>query len=108
MSYLRTYGTKYNRKFQEGGMMAPAPAEAPAEAQGPAGEGGGGEEQIIALAEAAAQGDQEAAMQLGMMLAPMILQEAQAQMGGGGAEAAPAPEEGTPVFQRGGKFLGRI
>lgn len=102
MSYIKKYGTK-KQKFQEGGQMAPVPAPGPE--AGPA-EGGGQEEQIMGLAQAAAQGDQAAAAELGMMLAPMILQEAQAGMEqGGGAPAAPAPEGGQPVFQKGGKFL---
>lgn len=104
MSYLNKYGTK-QRKFQEGGAMAPEAAPAGPEA-GPEAGGGGEEEQMIALAEAATQGDQEAAAQLGMMIAPLILQEAQAQMGGG--EAAPAPEGGAPVFRKGGQFAGRL
>ena len=102
MGYLNTYGT---RKFQEGGQMAPAP-EAPA---GPPAEGGEGEEQLIALAEAVVNGDQEAAMQLGVALAPMILEQAAAMGGGGGApmeEAAPVPG-GTPQFKRGGTFVGK-
>ena len=101
MSYLNTYGTK-RRKFQEGGMMAPAPAEAAPEAGPEAGGGEVSEDQLLQLADAAVQGDQEAAMQLGMLLAPMILQEAQAA---GGAEAAPA--EAAPVFRKGGQFVGK-
>lgn len=99
MSYLSTYGSK--RKFQEGGAMPAPEAAAPA---GPEAGGGGNEQEVIALAEAAAQGDQEAATQLGMMLAPLILQEAQAQ---GGGEAA-APAEAQPVFRKGGKFLKKV
>jgi len=96
MNYLKQYGTK-TRIFQEGGM-APAGAEAqPAPAAGP--EQGGGEEQIFALAEAAVAGDQAAAAELGLMLAPMILQEAQAQAGG-----QPEAAEAQPVFSKGGKF----
>lgn len=96
MSYLKQYGTK-TEKFQAGGM-APAPAEA-----APAG-GGGGEEQIIMLAEAAVGGDQAAATELGMMLAPMIMQEAQAQAGAG----APAEAQAQPVFKKGGKFVKKV
>jgi hypothetical protein len=100
MSYLDKYGSK--RKFQEGGAMPADPAMAPAPA-GPEAGGGGGEEQIIALAQAAAQGDQAAAAELGMMLAPMILQEAQAG-GGGEPQADPAAQ---PVFRKGGAFIGK-
>lgn len=99
MSYLKQYGSK-KRKFQAGGAAPAAePAAAPA---GPAAGGGGQEEQIFALAEAAVQGDQAAAAELGMFLAPMILQEAEAQMGGG-AEA-----EAQPVFAKGGKFVKKV
>lgn len=97
MNYLNKYGTK-GRKFQEGGM---APEAAPAQA-GPAA-GGGQEEQILQLAEATVAGDQEAAAQLGAMMAPMLLQEMQA-----GAQQAPAGPDagGQPVFRKGGKFVG--
>lgn len=100
MSYLKKYGSK-NQKFQGGGV-APAPEAAPAPAAGP--EAGGEEAAIMELAEAAVGGDEAAATQLGMILAPMILQEAQAQ-GGGGQQAAP---EAQPVFQKGGKFLKKV
>jgi hypothetical protein len=111
MGYLNKYGSRA-RKFQGGGEMAPAgpPPEAPA---GPG--AGGGEEEIIGLAQAAAQGDMEAAAQLGMMLAPMILEQAGAAGAGPegapagpeGGEMAPPPEGGAPVFRRGGKFIGK-
>lgn len=101
MSYLSKYGTQ---KFQEGGPM---PEAAPVQA-GPE-EGGGQEEQILALAQATVNGDQAAATQLGTMLAPMILQEVQAAEGGAQAQAAPAPSpEAQPVFRKGGKFVGTI
>lgn len=114
--YLKKYGKNNTLKFQEGGEMPaeaavpPAPEAAP-EAGAP--EGGGNEEQLIALAEAATQGDQQAAMELGMALAPMIMEQAAAM--GGGAEGAapveqgaPAPAEGgTPVFKQGGSFIGK-
>ena len=104
MGYLNKYGTK-QRRFQEGGEMAPAPAGPEA---GPEAGGGGEEEQMIMLAEAAVQGDEQAAMQLGMMIAPLILQEAQAQMGGGEAAAPAGPEGGAPVFRKGGQFAGKL
>lgn len=104
MSYLETYGSK--RKFQEGGAMPADPAMAPAPA-GPAAGGGGGEEEIVALAQAAVSGDQQAAAQLGMMLAPMILQEVQAGGGGGEAQAMPADPAAQPVFRKGGAFIGK-
>lgn len=101
MSYLKQYGTK-TEKLQQGGVAPAGPEAQPAPAAGP-GEGGG-EEQVIMLAEAAAQGDQAAATELGMMLAPMILQEAQAQAGGGD----PAAAEAQPVFKKGGKFSKKV
>lgn len=105
MSYLDKYG-KRSQRFQEGGPM-PAGAEmAPPQQAGPA-PAEGQEEQILQLAEAAVAGDQQAAAELGMMLAPMILQQVDAEMQGAeGAEAAPAAPE--PVFRRGGKFVGAI
>lgn len=72
---------------------------------GPEAGGQGQEEQIIQLATAATQGDQQAAAQLGMMMAPMILQEVQAAGGQGQAPAGPAAG-GQPVFKLGGKFAG--
>lgn len=95
MSYLSEYGTK-KRKFQVGGEMPAAP---PAE-------GGGQEEQIIALAEAAVAGDEQAAMELGMLVAPIILEQV-AGAGAGEAEAMAAEQE-APVFSSGGKFLRKI
>lgn len=101
MDYLRKYGKK-KRIFQEGGAMA---APAPAQEAGPSGD------EVIALAQAAISGDQAAAAQLGMMLAPLILEQAGAgggeAMAGQAPEAAPAPVEGEPVFRKGGSFLRR-
>ena len=102
MSYLKTYG---RRKFQEGGEMPAGPAPAPE--AGPEAAGGGAEQeaqQVLQLAEATMAGDEAAAAELGKMLAPVIMQEVQAQ-GGGGAPAEGAPAEGAPVFRRGGQFL---
>ncbi|MCK5787460.1 MAG: hypothetical protein KAH32_00470 [Chlamydiia bacterium] len=105
-NYLAHYGT---RRYQGGGEMpAPAGPEGgmPQEGGAPPQEGGGGDPQaeILAMAQAAAQGDQAAAAQLGMALAPMILEQAGqggAPEGGGG----PAPAEGgAPVFRRGGRL----
>jgi hypothetical protein len=114
MGYLDKYGSGNTRKFQDGGAMPAAPGPGPAPVQaGPSEAGDGGqEEQIMALAQATVGGDQAAAAQLGTLLAPMIIQEVQAQSGGSGggedaAAAAPAPE-GQPVFRKGGKFAGTI
>ena len=109
MSYLKTYGS---RKFQAGGEMPSGPAVAPE--GGPEGAGGGGAEQeaeaVLQLAQATMQGDEQAAAELGKMLAPVILQEVESQgaAGGGGAPAEGAPAGGgEPVFRRGGQFLGK-
>jgi hypothetical protein len=66
MSYLNAYGKK--RRFQEGGVLGCGSVQAGPE------QGGGQEEEILALAQATVGGDQAAAAQLGAMLAPMILQ----------------------------------
>ena len=113
MNYLKNYGSNKTRRFQEGGMMAPQGGAEMAPQEG-APQGGGGEEELIALAEAAVQGDQEAGCQLGAALAPMIVEAAQQQGGGGGAPAEAGMAEGeaaaggTPVFKRGGQFLGKV
>ncbi|MCK5788290.1 MAG: hypothetical protein KAH32_04800 [Chlamydiia bacterium] len=113
--YLRAY-SRANRMFQEGGPMPqeggmpPGGEMMPPEGAPMPPEGGGGEgnqqEQIMALAQAAVQGDQQAAMELGMIIAQELL----AGAGGGGGEGAPgaggpppAPE-GAPVFRRGGRL----
>lgn len=103
-NYLNTYGKK--RRFQEGGALAPAPEPVQAGPAAPAEGGGGQEEQILALAQATVQGDQQAAAELGALLAPMILQEVEASQGGG--EAAPPAPGGEPVFRKGGQFVGTI
>jgi len=99
--YLNTYGVRRHSKFQMGGPM-PAEGGMPPEGGAPA-EGGGGDPQaeIIALAEAAAAGDMEAAAQLGMMVAPLILEQA----GGAGGGAPAGPEGGAPVFRKGGRLI---
>jgi len=110
--YMNKYGKKNTLKFQEGGMMPEEGGAPPAPEAGGAPAGGGDEEQLIAWAEAATQGDQEAAMQLGMAIAPMIMEQAAAASGGGGAEGGMPPEGapaegGTPVFRKGGSFIGK-
>lgn len=82
-------------KFQEGGEMAPAPAEAPAEA--PA-QGGSPEEQIL---QAAAQAVQTQDAQLALQVCQALV-----EMAGGGAQPAPAAPEGQePVYKRGGRLV---
>lgn len=82
-------------KFQEGGEMAPAPAEAPAEA--PAA-GGSPEEQII---QAAMQAVQTQDAQLALQVCQAIV-----EMAGGGAQPAPAAPEGQePVYRKGGRLV---
>ena len=113
-NYLSQYGSKQKivRSYQMGG---PAPAPAPAPAQG-----GGGEDEIIQLASAAIEGDMEAAAQLGMMVAPMILEQSGGAPAGGqppmdqgmppedpGMEAdpgMPAARQGAVLYRAGGKF----
>jgi hypothetical protein len=118
VNYLAKYGT---RRYQGGGgMPAPGGAEGGMPAEGGAppeggmpeggappegGQGGDPQAEIMALAQAAAQGDQAAAAQLGMALAPMILEQAQGGAQGGPEGGAPAPAEGgAPVFRRGGRL----
>jgi len=109
--YLSTYATR-SRKFQEGGEMAP-PAEQGMEGAAPAGPDPGadqGGERIMQLAEATISGDMQAAQELGTLMAPMIMEQVQAQGGapGGGAEGpAPAPEGAEPQFSAGGTFQGK-
>jgi len=108
--YINKYGKSNTLKFQEGGAMPPEEMAPAAPEAGGAPAGGGDEEQLVAWAEAATQGDQEAAMQLGMAIAPMIMEQAAAM--GGGAEGGAPPEEmpaegGTPVFKKGGSFIGK-
>jgi len=110
VDYLSAYGTKTTRRmFQEGGPM-PAGPEAGGAPMPPEGapmppEGGGQgnpQEQIMALAQAAVQGDQQAAMELGMIIAQELVAGGE---GGAPAEGAPAPApEGAPVFRRGGRL----
>ena len=92
------------RKFQEGGEMAPppaegAPAEAPAEA---APEGGDPTAQILEAAMAALQNQD-------CNLAMQVLQALVQMLGGGApAEGPAAPEGQAPVFKKGGKLAGWI
>jgi len=63
----------------------------------------------LVLAEATVQGDMEAAAQLGQALAPMILEQVQAQGGGGAPAGDPGmePAGAEPMFSRGGVFVGK-
>jgi hypothetical protein len=110
MGYLNTYG-KRARRFQQGGAMAPEAMDAAPQPAAPEeGAGSGQEEQILELAQAAVAGDQQAAAELGMLLAPMILQQVEAGMAEGGPEGgAPAePAAPEPVFRKGGVFVGSV
>jgi len=98
--YLKVYGVKNFRKFQEGG-----PAAAPEAQAAPAPQGGGGEVEaaiqlVMQIVEAAASGDPQAG--------EIIVQIAQAISGGGagGAEggAPPVAKEGSMVYRRGGEI----
>lgn len=92
------------RRFQEGGQMPvedPAMVEqAPAEAA-PA--GGGGQDPIMMLAEAAAQALQGQDCQMAMQVCQGLLELVQ-QMAGG----APQESQGEPVFRKGGVLVRRI
>ena len=83
------------RKFQQGGAMeAPAaPEEAQEEAQG--------QDPMMMLAQGAAQALQSQDCQMAMQVCQGLLQIIQ-QM------STPEPEQGEPVFQKGGKLLRRI
>jgi len=109
MSYLLKYGT---RRFQEGGEMPVDPAMGGEAPMGPEGGAGAGAEQeaqqVLQLAQATVQGDEAAAAELGKMLAPVLLQEMEAQAGGGAPEEGMPAEGGAPVFRRGGAFLGKV
>lgn len=84
------------RRFQEGGPMP---------------EGGGGEDPMMQLIQAAAQAVQSQDCQTAMAVCQALVQMAQ---GGpqGGPEGAPAPEEaapeGEPVYRRGGRLVRRM
>jgi len=92
--YLKQYGRK--QRFQEGGSMPAGPEGGAPPAGGPEG-GAGGPEEILAVAQATLDGDMEAAAQLGVMVAPMILEQAQAQGGAPGGAPAGGPEGGAPM-----------
>lgn len=98
------------KKFQDGGAVedpnvAPAPEQgAPAE-QAPAPEQGGAEQNpLMQIAQVAAQALQNQDCQAAMQVCQAFIQLLQQSQGGG----APAPEQGEPVYRRGGKLVRRI
>lgn len=99
-NWIESYSNKGVQKFQEGGAMAPAPAEgAPAEGGAPAPEGGAGEIDAM-LAEYAQTRDPQLAVAICDTLVEM--------MAGGAAGAPPAeggaPEGGAPMARNGAKL----
>lgn len=118
---MRITPRNYVRKFQEGGPMdaedqadmqnAPEQGGAPGEMGGPE-QGGAPEEMggpqgqqdpIAMIAQAAAQALQTQDCQLAMQVCQAFLQIIQQMQGGGGA-----PEQGAPVYRKGGKLAYRI
>lgn len=98
------------KKFQDGGAVedpnaTPAPEQgAPAE-QAPAPEQGGAEQNpLMQIAQVAAQALQNQDCQAAMQVCQAFIQLLQQSQGGG----APAPEQGEPVYRRGGKLVRRI
>lgn len=84
------------KKFQQGGEMAPAPAEEPAPAAPE--QGGSPEEQLMMACQQAIETQD---CNLAVQVCQAIL-----QMMGGGAPAAPAAPEGQePVYRAGGKLV---
>lgn len=86
------------KKFQEGGQMAPAPAEQGAQ-PGMEQQGQDPMMQLIQMAQQALQ-SKDCSMALGVCDTLMQL----VQQGGGGEQGAPAPES-QPTFQRNGGKL---
>lgn len=118
---MRITPRNYVRKFQDGGAMAaddqaameqapeqggaPEEAGAPAPQQGPAPQGPqqGPQDPIAMIAQAAAQALQTQDCQLAMQVCQAFLQIIQQMQGSGGA-----PEQGAPVYRKGGKLAYRI
>ena len=103
------------KKFQEGGaVVAPVEEEVPvdqgAEAQeapveGEAPQQGGGEQDpLMILAQMSAQALQSQDCQLALQVCQAFIQLIQQAQGGG----APAPEQGQPVYKKGGKLAYRL
>lgn len=87
-------------KFQQGGAMeGGAPAEAPIDDPAAGGAPAEGGDPMQQLMEMGAQALQTQDCNLAMQFVQIVLQ----QLGGGGGEAAPAPE-GQPVYKKGGRL----
>lgn len=83
------------KKFQEGGAMAPDAA---------AQQGGGGQDPIMQLAQAAMQALQSQDCNMAMQVCQVFVQMIQQSQGG-----APAEEpQGEPVYRKGGTLVRRI
>ena len=82
------------KKFQEGGATPTAPVQTPQ----------GGEEQMM---QQIAQMAQEIIQQIGPDAAAMLAQIIMEMLHGGQAPVG-EPQEGEPVFKKGGKLCGRM
>lgn len=101
---LSTKITSKVEKFQEGGA-APAP-EAQAGAPAPA---EGGQDPIAQLVQLAQQALSSQDCQAAMAVCDGLLQVLQGAQGGGAEGGAPAgPEQGAPVYRKGGKLAKRV
>lgn len=101
-------------KFQEGGP-APDPASAqpsgpdmapPAGGGAPMPEEGGGADPIMQIAELAMQALQAQDCEAAMATCEAFM--ALVEGGGGGGEPTPGPQEGAPVFKKGGILAKRV
>lgn len=92
---------QFIKKFQEGGA-APAPQDAAQQ--------GGGEDPTAMLMQGAQQAVQNQDCQIAIQVCQMVLE----MLGGGGAPAegagpeAAAPDQGQPVYRKGGRLIRRI
>lgn len=93
------------KKFQEGGA-APAPAAEPMPAeQGAAPEQGGGEGDLMQLAQMAAEALQSGDCNTALAVCEGFMRLVQEASQGQGGEAAP---QGEPVYKRGGTLVRRV
>lgn len=87
---------KFKKKvnlFQAGGAVAPQ---------------GAAQDPMAMLVEGAAQAVQNQDCQIAMQVCQMLLELVNGAQAAPAPEAAPAPQEGEPVYRRGGKLVRRI